>query len=97
MTITRVGAGGYRHQAPEKTEVTREIEAAYAAGMAARNPLPARRPVLPLSACPYVAGTQLANYWRSGWLEADRNYGSTALWPVVPLPPVSEETEAEKT
>ncbi len=94
MSIISVGNDrSFRAPLREEDEAKGEIDAAYVAGMAARNPLPAHRPALPLSACPYAAGTQLARYWCSGWREADRHYGSLARWPVQRLPAAPDETE----
>jgi ribosome modulation factor len=50
----------------------------------------ARLTGLPLSACPYPPGEDMAAAWTRGWWDVERYWSHDALWPHLDLPPVRE-------
>jgi ribosome modulation factor len=45
----------------------------------------ARLAGLPLAACPYPAGEDMAVAWTRGWWDVDRFWACNALWPHLDL------------
>lgn len=48
---------------------------------------------LPVDACPKHEDFNWGHYWRMGWHDVDRNWGSKARWPILMLPEITRHAK----